>query len=128
FGKFSGDVLVGNFGDGRIHAYRATADGWEAHGVVKGTDHRPISIDGLWGLGFGNNAAAGPATTLFFAAGPDDETKGEFGSITAPSHSALRRRCARAAPSLHVRSGRSRAVRAPRAGHDEAAGPPGPAA
>jgi len=84
FGKFSGDVLVGNFGDGRIHAYRATADGWEAHGVVKGTDHRPISIDGLWGLGFGNNAAAGPATTLFFAAGPDDETKGEFGSITAP--------------------------------------------
>jgi uncharacterized protein (TIGR03118 family) len=84
FGKFSGDLLVGNFGDGRINAFHQTADGWEPHGVLKGTDHRPISIDGLWGIGFGNNAAAGPATTLFFAAGPEDETEGLFGSITAP--------------------------------------------
>jgi uncharacterized protein (TIGR03118 family) len=84
FGKFSGDLLVGNFGDGRIHAFRATPDGWEAHGVVKGVDHRPIVIDGLWGLGFGNGAAAGPMNTLFFAAGPDDETHGLFGSITKP--------------------------------------------
>jgi uncharacterized protein (TIGR03118 family) len=84
FGKFSGDLLVGNFGDGRIHAFRPTADGWEPVGVLKGTDHRPISIDGLWGIGFGNNAAAGPATTLFFAAGPEEETEGLFGSITAP--------------------------------------------
>jgi uncharacterized protein (TIGR03118 family) len=84
FGKFSGDVLVGNFGDGRIHAFHETADGWEPHGLLKGTDHRPIVIDGLWGIGFGNNAAAGPATTLFFAAGPEDETEGLFGSITAP--------------------------------------------
>src|SRR5207247_1795891 len=35
------------------------------------------------GLGCGNGANAGPATTLFFAAGPDDETHGLFGSITA---------------------------------------------
>ena len=84
FGKFSGDLLVGNFGDGRIHAFRATADGWEEHGVLKGTDHRPITIDGLWGIGFGNGAAAGPTNTLFFAAGPEDETEGLFGSISAP--------------------------------------------
>jgi uncharacterized protein (TIGR03118 family) len=84
FGKFSGDLLVGNFGDGRINAFRPTADGWEPVGVLKGTDHRPITIDGLWGIGFGNGAAAGPASTLFFAAGPDDETHGLFGSITAP--------------------------------------------
>ncbi|MFL5727665.1 MAG: TIGR03118 family protein [Chloroflexota bacterium] len=84
FGKFSGDLLVGNFGDGRIHAFKSTADGWEPHGVIKGTDHRPIAIDGLWGIGFGNDAAAGPSTTLFFAAGPEDETEGLFGSITAP--------------------------------------------
>jgi uncharacterized protein (TIGR03118 family) len=84
FGRFSGDLLVGNFGDGRINAFHATADGWEPHGVVKATDHRPITIDGLWGLGFGNDAAAGPKTTLFFAAGPNDETEGRFGSITAP--------------------------------------------
>jgi uncharacterized protein (TIGR03118 family) len=85
FGKFSGDLLVGNFGDGRIHAFKWTAeDGWEAHGVIKGVDHRPISIDGLWGIGFGNGAGSGPTNTLFFAAGPDDETHGLFGSITAP--------------------------------------------
>jgi uncharacterized protein (TIGR03118 family) len=84
FGKFSGHLLVGNFGDGRINAFRSTDGGWEEHGKLKGTDHRPISIDGLWGIGFGNNGSAGPATTLFFAAGPDDETHGLFGSITAP--------------------------------------------
>jgi uncharacterized protein (TIGR03118 family) len=85
FGKFSGDLLVGNFGDGRIHAFKWTAeDGWEAHGVLKGTDHRPISIDGLWGIGFGNGVGSGPTNTLFFAAGPDDETHGLFGSITPP--------------------------------------------
>ena len=84
FGKFSGDVLVGNFGDGRIHAFAVGENGWEERGVLKGTDHRPISIDGLWGIGFGNGAAAGPANTLFFAAGPNDEEDGLFGSITAP--------------------------------------------
>jgi uncharacterized protein (TIGR03118 family) len=84
FGKFSGDLLVGNFGDGRIHAFRKGEDGWEEHGVMKGTDRTPIVIDGLWGIGFGNGAAAGPTNTLFFAAGPDDETHGLFGSITAP--------------------------------------------
>jgi uncharacterized protein (TIGR03118 family) len=85
FGKFSGDLLVGNFGDGRIHAFKWTAeDGWEAHGVIKGEDHRPIAIDGLWGIGFGNGTGSGPTNSLFFAAGPDEETHGLFGSITAP--------------------------------------------
>jgi len=85
FGKFSGDLLVGNFGDGRIHAFKWSAeDGWEEHGVLKGADHTPIEIEGLWGIGFGNGANSGPTNTLFFAAGPDDETHGLFGSITAP--------------------------------------------
>ncbi len=84
FGKFSGDLLVGNFGDGRIHAYAWTGTAWEARGPLKGTDHRPISIDGLWGIGFGNGANSGPLTTLYFAAGPGDEAHGLFGSITAP--------------------------------------------
>jgi uncharacterized protein (TIGR03118 family) len=84
FGKFSGDLLVGNFGDGRIHAFAVGENGWEERGVLKDTFHRPIEIDGLWGIGFGNGANAGPTNTLFFAAGPDDETHGLFGSITAP--------------------------------------------
>ena len=66
FGKFSGDLLVGNFGDGRIHAFRPTASGWEEHGLIKGTNHRPISIDGLWGISFGHGpgSASGPSNTL----------------------------------------------------------------
>jgi uncharacterized protein (TIGR03118 family) len=82
FGKFSGDLLVGNFGDGRIHAFARTDNGWEERGVLKGPNHRPISIDGLWGIGFGNGAASGPKSTLYFAAGPNDETEGRFGSIS----------------------------------------------
>ena len=81
--RFGGHLLVGNFGDGRINAYRPTDAGWEARGHLKDADHHPIVIDGLWGIGFGNNATAGPATTLFFAAGPDDEEHGLFGSISA---------------------------------------------
>jgi uncharacterized protein (TIGR03118 family) len=84
FGKFSGDLLVGNFGDGRINGFAMTEDGWESRGPMKGTDHRPIVIDGLWGIGFGNGAGSGSATSLYFAAGPDDEEHGLFGSVTPP--------------------------------------------
>ena len=44
---------------------------------------RSITIDGLWAIAFGNGAAGGPTTTLYFAAGPSDESHGLFGSITA---------------------------------------------
>jgi uncharacterized protein (TIGR03118 family) len=82
FGEFGGDLLVGNFGDGRIDAYRVTAQGaYQLHAVLRNTSGEPIVIDGLWGIGFGNDSAAGPATSLFFAAGPDDEAHGLFGVI-----------------------------------------------
>jgi uncharacterized protein (TIGR03118 family) len=84
WGRFSGNLLVGNFGDGRIHGYAMTSSGWEDRGPLRGTDHRPITIDGLWGLGFGNGSASGPTTSLYFAAGPDDETHGLFGAIAMP--------------------------------------------
>ena len=84
FGPFSGDLLIGNFGDGEINAFAKQADGsWERAGALRDSSGRTISIDGLWGIGFGNNGAAGPSTTLYFAAGPDDEANGLFGSITA---------------------------------------------
>jgi uncharacterized protein (TIGR03118 family) len=83
FGHAGGNLLVGNFGDGKINAYTPTATGpFEGQGPLRGADHEPIVIDGLWGIGFGNGGAAGPATTLFFAAGPGDEEHGLFGSIT----------------------------------------------
>ena len=83
FGKFSGDLLVGNFGDGRINAFAWTSDGWEARGHLKTANHLPLVVDGLWGIGFGNGAGSGPTTTLYFAAGPDDESHGLYGSITS---------------------------------------------
>jgi uncharacterized protein (TIGR03118 family) len=85
FGRFAGDLLVGNFGDGRITAYAELPDGdFELRGQLRALDHRPIAIDGLWALEFGNGAAAGPTGTLFFTAGPDEESHGLFGAITTP--------------------------------------------
>jgi uncharacterized protein (TIGR03118 family) len=86
FGKFSGDLLVGNFGNGRIHAYRPRLTGrdeFQRHGQLHSIHGKPIEIPGLWALQFGNGAAAGPTATLFFTAGPNDEQDGLFGAITA---------------------------------------------
>ena len=84
FGRFSGDLLVGNFGDGEISAFEPQANGhFEFRGQLRNGSGQPIAIDGLWALGFGNGANAGPTHTLFFTAGPDEETHGLFGRITA---------------------------------------------
>ncbi len=83
FGEFSGDLIVGNFGDGQLNAFRWDGHHWHHDGELRGSDHHPVSVDGLWGIGFGNGATSGPMTTLYFAAGPDDEMHGLFGSITA---------------------------------------------
>jgi uncharacterized protein (TIGR03118 family) len=84
FGRFGGDLLVGNFGDGQINAYEELPNGhFEHRGELRGSDGNPLAIDGLWALRFGNGANAGPTGTLFFTAGPDEETHGLFGSITS---------------------------------------------
>jgi uncharacterized protein (TIGR03118 family) len=83
FGRFSGDLLVGNFGDGQINAYELGANGQYEHRGELREGGSQISIDGLWALGFGNGANAGPRDTLFFTAGPDEESHGLFGKITA---------------------------------------------
>jgi uncharacterized protein (TIGR03118 family) len=83
FGVFGGDLLVGNFGNGRISAYTERGATWVYKGQLRAADGTPIAIDGLWGIAFGNGAAAGPTTTLYFAAGPGGEKHGLVGSITA---------------------------------------------
>ena len=70
FGRFGGDLLVGNFGDGRIGAYRRSESSWVFDGYLRGTDHKPIAISGVWSLAFGNDGLAGSSHTLFFTAGP----------------------------------------------------------
>ena len=82
FGRFGGDLLVGNFGDGQINAFEQKADGtFEHRGELRGPDGTSLTIDGLWALQFGQGGNNGPAGTLFFTAGPDDETHGLFGQI-----------------------------------------------
>ncbi len=80
FGDVAGDLLVGNFGDGTIHAYNPSTGAFVE--TLTDANGNPLSIDGLWGLKFGNGGAAGPTTTLFFTAGPDGEQHGLFGELT----------------------------------------------
>ena len=86
FGRFSGDLLVGNFGDGQVHAYRGDGHHWRPDGEMLGSNGQPLVIDGLWALAFGggvNVANDGHANDLFFTAGPNEEAGGAFGTITA---------------------------------------------
>jgi uncharacterized protein (TIGR03118 family) len=79
FGKFGSRLLVGNFGDGMINAYDLATGKWIGH--LESGHHRPIVIDGLWGIAFGNGLAHQPVDTLFFAAGPQDEAHGLYGRL-----------------------------------------------
>jgi uncharacterized protein (TIGR03118 family) len=82
FGTFSHHLLVGQFGSGEILAFNLESG--EFAGKLLQPGGEPISIDGLWGIGFGaGNTNSGPQTTLFFAAGPTDESNGLFGNLTA---------------------------------------------
>ena len=79
FGRFGSALLVGNFGDGHINAYEASFG--IPLGALRDGNHRPIQIEGLWGLVFGNGFANQPVNTLFFSAGPDDEEHGLYGRL-----------------------------------------------
>jgi uncharacterized protein (TIGR03118 family) len=78
FGPFSGALLVGNFGNGRINAYDIHTGRWM--GTLRRPGGDPIEIDGLWGLRFGNGVT-GSRHTLLFSAGIDAEAHGLLGSI-----------------------------------------------
>lgn len=71
-------LLVGNFGDGLIHAFDAST-GAEL-GQLNDPDGEPIQIDGLWALKVGNGGNGGDPNTVYFTAGPFGESHGLFGS------------------------------------------------
>jgi uncharacterized protein (TIGR03118 family) len=79
FGAFSNALIVGNFGDGQLHAY--DPDSGKYLGEFNDESGQPLVIDGLWGIIFGNGGSGGDKNALYFAAGPDDETHGLFGSL-----------------------------------------------
>jgi uncharacterized protein (TIGR03118 family) len=90
FGTFSGDLLIGNFGDGKINAFDPNSGAFL--GTLTDASGNPIVIDGLWGLLFGNGGNGGPADDLFFTAGipgPNGnvEDHGLFGFLAVPEPS-----------------------------------------
>jgi uncharacterized protein (TIGR03118 family) len=82
FGRFAGDLLVGNFGDGQINAYANGDEGWHHVGTLRTPTGHLLVIDRLWALEFGNAGSNGNPDTLYFTAGPNDESDGLFGKIT----------------------------------------------
>jgi len=79
FGPLAGDLLVGNFGDGRINAFDLNGNVFE--GQLAESPGHPLSIDGLWALTVGNNGGGGSSDKLYFSAGPNGESHGLFGLV-----------------------------------------------
>lgn len=79
FGLFGGALLVGNLGDGRIHAYGPITGA--LLGTLRGVDRHTIQVDGLWGIAFGNGVNGQKSNSLFYASGPNDEADGAYGVI-----------------------------------------------
>jgi uncharacterized protein (TIGR03118 family) len=85
FGEYSNALLVGNFGDGLIHAFDPATGA--PIGTLEGSNGKPIDIPGLWDITVGNQAANPNA--LYFTAGLPDandleqlEQAGLFGDLT----------------------------------------------
>jgi uncharacterized protein (TIGR03118 family) len=87
FGQFAGDILVGNFGDGRINAFDPGSGHWL--GMLSDADGKPIINPGLWTVTFsgpaGQTALGAEPDTLYITAGllgPTHENAGLFAQIS----------------------------------------------
>ena len=78
FGGAGGALLIGNFGNGRINAFAPRSG--KFLGALQRNNGKPLVIDGLWGLSFGNGIIGTPGT-LLFTAGPAGESHGLFGEV-----------------------------------------------
>jgi uncharacterized protein (TIGR03118 family) len=94
FGRFSHDLLVGQFGNagntesaGFIAAYDMATGKFD--GLLQEASGNPLVIQGIWSLGSGNVSPSNldpddaPLAQVYFTAGPNDETAGLFGYLTA---------------------------------------------
>ena len=94
FGRFSHDLLIGQFaggGDtqssGFIAAYGLATGKFD--GLLQDASGKPLAINGVWALSPGNvspnnnDAAAAPAAEVYFTAGPNHTTGGLFGYLTS---------------------------------------------
>ena len=78
FGPMGGNFWIGNFGDGNIHAFNSMATDV---GQPKDKNGKPLHVDGLWALVFGNGSNNAATTSLYFTAGPNLESEGIFGKF-----------------------------------------------
>jgi len=83
FGPLSGTMLAANFGDGSIAAFDLNTGRFVD--FVRDDAGEIISVDGVWGIAFGNGVALGDTDALYFAAGPNNEVDGTFGTIRLTS-------------------------------------------
>jgi uncharacterized protein (TIGR03118 family) len=96
FGRFSHDLLIGQFAgggttesSGYIAAYDLATG--KFHGLLQDASGKPLSINGIWAISPGNvspsnsDAKAAPAAELYFTAGPNHGSGGLFGYLTAVS-------------------------------------------
>jgi uncharacterized protein (TIGR03118 family) len=83
FGSLEGDLLVGNFGDGKINIFAPNGTALATSmGPLTVTNGGTFVLPGLWALVFGNGDSDKPVTTLFYTAGFADQTDGVFGSMS----------------------------------------------
>ena len=78
FGKHANQLLIGNFGSGTVMAFDERG---QFQDFLKGQSGKPVVIDGLWALTFGSGGRAGVPETLYFTAGPENESHGLVGSL-----------------------------------------------
>jgi uncharacterized protein (TIGR03118 family) len=78
FGAFSGDVLVGNFGDGVLNAYSPSGTFIDS---VRDAGGNVITNLSLWDLVFGGGGSSGDPSTLYLTAGGANEAHGVFASL-----------------------------------------------
>jgi uncharacterized protein (TIGR03118 family) len=81
FGRFGGALLIGNFGDGTINAFSPVTG--QFIGALRDARGRRITIDGLWGMQFGNGLLSQETNALYAAAGPGGEEHGTYNVIHA---------------------------------------------
>ena len=82
FGAVANQFLIGNFGDGHINVFTSSGVALGQLMTNKGRTTETLVIDGLWKLVNGKGAAGVTRDTVYFTAGPDQETNGLFGILT----------------------------------------------
>jgi uncharacterized protein (TIGR03118 family) len=88
FGRFGGDLLVGNFGDSRVNAFDLSTGQFlgqltdpQGNPLVLNGGFQETNPKGLWGIAFGNGQGGAGTNTLFFQAGINEENDGLFGKV-----------------------------------------------